>query len=146
MEVQRSTTINVPPEKVWTLLSDPEKILQWYLPLQRFEYTSDLRRAVGAPFQFEEKFAGRAFTLDCSITEWDEPKRFSFEMISGPMMRSYQETWTVEPTASGSRFTFAERAEFANPILNRVFDPLIGRMSGATINKMLAKLKTLAEG
>jgi hypothetical protein len=40
--------------------------------------------------------------------------------------------------------TFTERMEFANPIL-RSIGPLIGRMSGATVVKMLAELRRLAE-
>ncbi len=144
MEVQRSISIGAPPEGVWKFVSEPELILEWYLPLRRFEYTSDLRRAVGAPFMFEEQFPGRSFTLECVITEWKEPERVRFEMTSGPMMTSYEEAWTVEPTPSGSTFTFTERAVFANPIL-RSLSPLIARMSGATIVKMLAELKRLAE-
>ena len=145
MEVQKSVAINAPPDRVWTFLSDPERILQWYLPLQRFEYVSDVRREVGAPFRFEEKVAGRVMTLECVVTEWTEPQRFSFEMTSGDMMKSYREAWTVEPTPSGSRFTFAEQGALANRMLDRVAGPLAERMSGATIKKMLAKLKMLAE-
>jgi hypothetical protein len=83
-------------------------------------------------------------TLECVVTEWKEPERFSFEMTSGPTVKSYGETWTIEATPSGSEFTFTEHMVFANPIL-RSLGPLIGRMSGATIVKMLAELKRLAE-
>jgi uncharacterized protein YndB with AHSA1/START domain len=144
MQVQRSISIDAPPESVWKFVSDPEMILEWYLPLRRFEYTSDLRQAVGAPFVFEEQLPGRSITLECVVTEWNEPERVSFEMTSGPMMRSYGETWTVERIQLGSEFTFTERMEFANPIL-RSIGPLIGRMSGATVVKMLAELRRLAE-
>lgn len=144
MEVQRSISIEAPPESVWKFVSDPEMVLAWYLPLQRLEYTSDLQQTVGAPFIFEERMPGGSMTLECVVTEWKEPERFRFEMTSGPMMKSYEETWTVEATPAGSEFTFTERMEFANPILRRL-GPLIGRMSGATIVKMLAELKRLAE-
>jgi uncharacterized protein YndB with AHSA1/START domain len=144
MEVQRSIFIEAPPESVWKFVSDPELILAWYLPLQRFEYTSDLQRTVGAPFIFEERMPGGSMTLECVVTEWKEPERFRFEMTSGPTMKSYEESWTLRANPAGSEFTFTERMELANPIL-RGISPLIGRMSGATIVKMLAKLKRLVE-
>ena len=50
MEVQRSIAIAAPPEKVWAFLADPERILEWYFPLRRFEYTGEARHSVGAPF------------------------------------------------------------------------------------------------
>ena len=144
MEVQKSISIEAPPESVWKFISDPEMILEWYLPLQRFEYTGDLQRTEGARFIFEERMPGGSMTLECVVTEWKEPERFRFEMTSGSTVESYEEIWTVEATPSGSEFTFTERMQFANPIL-RSISPLIGRMSGATIVKMLAELKRLAE-
>jgi len=65
-------------------------------------------------------------------------------MTSGDMMKSYGETWTVEPAPSGCRFTFRESGELASR-LNRVLGPVAEVMSGTTVKKMLSKLKSLAE-
>ena len=144
MEVQKSIVIDATPERIWQFLSDPEAILQWYTPLQAFEYVGDQRNEVGASFRFQEKAAGRLMTLECVVTEWKENEQFSFEMISGDTMKSYGETWTVEPAPSGCRFTFKESGELAGP-LNRVLGPIAEIMSGTTVKKMLTELKSLAE-
>ncbi len=144
MEVQKSIIIDATPQRVWEFLSDPEAILQWYTPLQAFEYVGDRSNEIGAPFRFQEKAAGRLMTLECVITEWRENEQFSFEMTSGDMMKSYGETWTVEPAPSGCRFTFRESGELASR-LNRVLGPVAEVMSGTTVKKMLSKLKSLAE-
>jgi uncharacterized protein YndB with AHSA1/START domain len=145
MEVTKSIDIIVPPEIIWPFMSEPTKILEWYIPLQKFEYISEQRNKVGAPFYFEEKTTGGTIKLDCVVTEWEENKRFAFKMTSGNMLKSYQERWTVETTASGNRFTFIEQGELGLGIIGKIIGPLASRSSAATIEKMLAKLKDLAE-
>ena len=145
MKVQKSININAPPEKVWPYLAQPGAVRQWYTPLQEFKYTSAQRNEVGAPLHFEEKVAGRVMKLDCVVTEWAENECFAFKMKSGDMMKSYQERWTLQATPSGSRFTFSEQGEMPYGLVGRLIEPLAERSSAATIDKMLQKLKTLAE-
>jgi uncharacterized protein YndB with AHSA1/START domain len=145
MRVQRTIEIEGSPEEVWAFLSEPEKILEWYLPLQRFEYTSDQNSGVGAPFRFEEQVALGTMKLDCVVTEWVENEVFAFRMTSGNMMKDLSERWTVEATPSGSRFTFTLKGELSFGILSRLIRPMAERGSGATVEKMLSRLKSLAE-
>lgn len=109
MDVERSIDIAAPPEKVWAFVSEPELVLQWYLPLKKFEYTGERCHEAGAPLRFEEKVAGRTMKLDCVVTEWEANRSFGFKMLRGDMMKNYQEKWTIHATPSGSRFTFHER-------------------------------------
>ena len=145
MKVERSVEIAASPEKIWPFLVEPEKILQWYIPLQRFEYSSEQRSSIGAPLCFEEKVAGRLMKLSCVVTEWVENERFAFRMTSGSMMKRYEERWTVATTSSGSKFTFMEQGELPYGIVGKVIEPLAQRMSGSTIDKILVKLKSLVE-
>ena len=64
MRVQRSIEIEAPPEKVWPFLINPEKVMQWYFPLRKFEYTGEKRNEVGAPFYYEEKTSGGVIKLN----------------------------------------------------------------------------------
>jgi len=144
MKVQRSIEIMAPPEKIWPFLVEPIKTLEWYIPLQKFEYTSDQSRKVGAPFYFEEKLPTGTMKLNCEVTEWVENESFAFKMTSGSMMKSYEERWSVEATQSGGRFTFAEQGELPG-IFGRFIGAIAERSSGGTIEKMLAKLKSLVE-
>ena len=145
MKVEKSIDIAAPPEKIWPFLSEPEKILDWYIPLQKFEYTGDQRNKVGAPFYYEEKTTGGTIKLNCEVTELTENERFAFRMTSGNMLKSYEEVWTVKATPSGSQFTFFENGELGMGIIGKIIGPMAQRSSAATIDKMLAKLKSLAE-
>jgi uncharacterized protein YndB with AHSA1/START domain len=145
MRVQRSIEIEASPEEVWALLIEPERILEWYLPLEKFEYKSEQTSGVGARFRFEQASPLGTMELDCAVTEWVENEAFAFRMTSGNFAKEYAERWTVEATPSGSRFTFLEEGELSLGIIGRLIGPLAERGSRATVEKMLAKLKSLAE-
>jgi uncharacterized protein YndB with AHSA1/START domain len=145
MNVQKSIDIAVPPQKIWPFLSEPDKILEWYIPLQKFEYTSEKHREVGATFYYEEKVPIGFVKLNCVVTEYEENKSFAFKMTSGNMMKSYEEKWVIEATPSGSRFTFSEKGELGLGIFEKFTELLAKRSSSANVEKILTKLKTLAE-
>jgi hypothetical protein len=66
-------------------------------------------------------------------------------MTSGNFLKDYAERWTVEATPSGCRFTFTEEGELPFGIIGALIRPLAERNSRATVEKMLARLKSLAE-
>jgi uncharacterized protein YndB with AHSA1/START domain len=145
VRVERFIEIAAPPEKVWTFLSKPAMVLEWYIPLQRFEYISEKQSVKGAPIYFEEKVAGRLMKLVCVVTESVENTRFAFKMTSGNAMKSYEEIWTIEPIPNGSKFLFEERGELPYGFIGKIIEPLAQSMSGFVIGKMLTKLKSLVE-
>ena len=145
MKVEKSIDIAAPPEKVWPFLAESEKVLQWYLPLQRFEYIGKQQGHQGTRLHFEEKVAGQVMKLNCEVTGWQENKRVAFRMMSGNVMKSYQERWTLTPTASGTRFTFMEEGEWSYGIIGQIVGLFIKGSSVVTVGKMLARLKVLAE-
>jgi len=146
MRVEKSVEIKAPPEKIWPLLIEPKKVLEWYIPLRRFEYTGKQKGGEGAPLYFEEKVVGQLMKLNCVVTECVENKSFAFKMTSGSMMKSYEERWTLEKTPNGSKFTFVEQGELPYGFFGKVIEPIAERMSGLTLNKMLAELNSMAAG
>ena len=145
MRVQRSIEIAAPPERIWPFLVDPEKILEWCITLERFEYTGEQRSGVGTLFYFEEKAAGRLMKLNFAVTEWVKNERIAFSMTSGNMVKGYEQRWMVETTPSGSRFTFTEEIELPFGVIGRILGLFARRRSEAIVGEMLAKLKSLAE-
>ena len=145
MKVQKSVEIAAPPEKIWPFLVEPEKILNWCITLEKFEYTGEQRGGVGTPIYFEEKAAGRLMKLNFVVTEWVENERLAFSMTSGNFVKNYKQRWTVEATPSGSRFAFMEEIELPYGIIGKILGLFARRVSEATVGEMLAKLKSLAE-
>jgi uncharacterized protein YndB with AHSA1/START domain len=145
MKVQKSIEIAAPPHKIWPFLIEPEKIQKWCITFIKFEYTGKQRSGVGTTFYLEEKAGGPLMKLNFKITEWVENRRVAFSMISGNFVKGYEQSWTVEATPSGSRFTFMEEIKFPYGIIGKIMGLFAKRGSEATVGKMLPKLKSLAE-
>ena len=145
MKVQKSIEIAAPPHKIWPFLIEPEKIQKWCITFLKFEYTGEQRSGVGTTFYLEEKAGGPLMKLNFRITEWVENRRVAFSMISGNFVKGYEQSWTVEATPSGSRFTFMEEIKFPYGIIGKIMGLFAKRGSEATVGKMLPKLKGFAE-
>ncbi|MBM3956497.1 MAG: SRPBCC family protein [Gemmatimonadetes bacterium] len=144
MQVQRSIEISARPDAVWPFLTEPAKILQWCITFRKFEYAVEQRSGVGTRLYVEEKAGGPLMKLNFTITDWSENERVAFRMTSGTFVKAYEQSWTIQATPSG-RFTFAENAEMPFGVLGKLLGLVGERQSKATVGKMLAKLKTLAQ-
>jgi len=145
MRVEKAIEVNVPANSVWPYFVEPERILQWCTTFKRFEYTSDQRGGVGAPIYIEEQAGGPLMKMRFEISEWKENEMVTLTMISGPMMKSYEQSWKLETTPTGSRINIREDIEFSLGIIGKLLNSIEARASVATIDKMLVKLKNLVE-
>lgn len=145
MLIQDSIEIAAPPEKIWPFMTEPEKILQWCITFEKFEYPDEQRSGVGTPLYIEEEAAGRLMHLNFSVTEWVEHERITFRMISGEFVKEYEQSWTVDATPFGSRFTFREEIKLPYGIIGSFMGLFARRVSAATVKEMLSKLKSLTE-
>ncbi|HUU63886.1 MAG TPA: SRPBCC family protein [Dehalococcoidia bacterium] len=145
MKVQKSIEIAAPPEKVWPFLVEPKKILKWCITFKKFEYTGKQRSGVGTALYVEEKAGGPLMKLNFAVTEWVENKKLAFNMTSGNFVKGYEQTWTVDATPPGSRFTFMEQVKLPYGVIGKVMELFARRSSEATVREMLAKLKSLVE-
>jgi len=145
MKVQKSIEIAAPPEKIWPFLVEPDKILKWCITFLKFEYTSEQHSGAGTTFYLEEKAGGPLMKLNFKITEWVENEKVAFSMTSGSFVKGYNQSWTVEKAPSGSSFTFMEEVKLPYGILGKIMGLVAGRGSEDTVDKMLPKLKGLAE-
>ena len=145
MKVERSIEMLAPPEAIWPLLTDPERILKWFNLLRRFEYTGDRREGVGTTFYYEEKSGGRLMKLNYVVTEWSQNQKLAFRVTSGSLKKDDQ-VWSIEAILSGSRFTMFEDLEMPLGIVGKIVGLLFGGMMiGRSMEKILANLKRMAE-
>ena len=145
MIVQKSIEIASPPDKIWSFLIEPEKIMKWCITLQNFKYTGEQHSGVGTPIYFEEKAAGQLMKLNFAITEWAEKQKLAFKMTSGNFVKGYEQRWAVEAITSGSKFTFMEEVKLPFGFIGKVLEVFARRGSETTVTEMLTKLKSLAE-
>lgn len=145
MKVQKSIEINASPERIWTYIVEPEKVLRWCITYKRFEYTSDQRSGAGTPLYIEEQAGGGLTKMQFEVTEWKENARLALQMVSGASYKSYRQELILEPIQAGSRFTFMEEIILPYGIIGKLIGIFAERMSSETVDKMFTKLKALVE-
>jgi len=144
MQMTMSVDIDAPSEKVWPFLVEPDKAMQWYTMLKKFEYTSD-ETGPDSTFYWEEEVRGKIYSNHFRTTEWIENRVFAFEMTEGNYFKSYTERWEIEPTATGCRFSFNDTLEFPYGPWGKVMGWFGERMAKKSSQMILQNIKRLAE-
>jgi uncharacterized protein YndB with AHSA1/START domain len=94
------------PEKVWRALTDPELLSEWLLPVV------DLKLEPGVAFTFKtQPYPGWDGSVKCRVLEIDAHKKLSYAWVVGDMALDTVVTFTLTPTASGTRL-FLEQSGF----------------------------------
>ena len=145
MRVEKSIDIESTPEKVWSFIVEPKRIMKWCFTLENFEYTSKSNEGVGAEFRYIEKGKTRNITVQCIVTEWVRNKKISFKMTEGIGLRKYEESWIIDEIPSGIRFRFIQNSELPYGIIGKLMVPISRKRAEATVQKMLIKLKSEVE-
>lgn len=92
-----------PPGKVWRALTEPALLAEWLLPVVGF----DLR--IGAAFTFQtEPMPGWDGTVKCKIVAIEPGRKLSYTWVVGDMVLDTVVTFTLSPTATGTRMLLVQ--------------------------------------
>ena len=92
-----------PPEKVWRALTDPVLLADWLLP------AVELKVEAGAPFTLKAPpQPGWDGTVDCRFVEIEAHRKLSYTWVVGDMGIDTVVTFTLTPTASGTRLSLVQ--------------------------------------
>jgi uncharacterized protein YndB with AHSA1/START domain len=91
------------PEKVWRALTDPVLLAEWLLPVV------DLKLAPGAAFAFKtQPYPGWDGTVNCRMLEIEPLRKLSYTWVVGDMELDTVVSFTLTPTASGTRMSLVQ--------------------------------------
>ena len=91
------------PQKVWRALTDPALLTEWLLPVVELEV------APGAAFTFKAPpQAGWDGTVNCRFVEIEAHRKLSYTWAVGDMAIDTVVTFTLTPTASGTRLSLVQ--------------------------------------
>lgn len=91
------------PAKVWRALTDPALLAEWLLPV------FDLALEPGAAFMFKtQPYPGWDGTVNCRMVEIDPQRKLSYTWVVGNMEIDTVVTFTLAPTASGTRLLLVQ--------------------------------------
>ncbi|MDI1482928.1 SRPBCC domain-containing protein [Polyangium sp. y55x31] len=95
--------LNHLPEKVWRALTDPVLLTEWLLPVTGFA------PAPGTAFTLKtQPYPGWDGTVNCRILEIETHKKLSYTWVVGDMEIDTVVTFTLTPTASGTRLSLVQ--------------------------------------
>ncbi|HET9440488.1 MAG TPA: SRPBCC domain-containing protein [Longimicrobiales bacterium] len=91
------------PEKVWRALTDPVLLAEWLLPVV------ELKLERGAAFTFKaQPQPGWDGMVNCRILEAEVHKKLSYTWVVGDDWLDTVVTFTLTPTASGTRLSLVQ--------------------------------------
>lgn len=91
------------PEKVWRALTDPVLLAEWLLPVIGLELET------GVAFTFRtQPYPGWDGIVNCRILEVDAQRKLSYAWVAGDMAIDTVVTFTLTPTASGTRLSLVQ--------------------------------------
>ena len=91
------------PEKVWRALTDPVLLTEWLLPVV------GLKLEPGAAFTFKtQAYPPWDGNVNCRVLESDPHKKLSYAWVVGDMGLDTVVTFTLTPTATGTRLSLVQ--------------------------------------
>ncbi|MRG97026.1 SRPBCC family protein [Polyangium spumosum] len=91
------------PEKIWRALTDPVLLTEWLLPV------AGLKLEPGAAFTFKtQPYPGWDGTVNCRMLEIEAHKKLSYAWVVGDMELDTVVTFTLTPTAAGTRLSLVQ--------------------------------------
>jgi uncharacterized protein YndB with AHSA1/START domain len=91
------------PEKVWRALTDPVLLAELLLPVVGLELQP------GAAFTFKtQPYPGWDGTVNCRFVEIEPHRKLSYTWVVGDMEIDTVVTFTLTPTASGTRLSLVQ--------------------------------------
>lgn len=127
-----SRTLDAPPERVWSLVSDVAGSARWRRDVEKIE-------AVPGPdgrLRFTESSAQGSIPFE--VVTQEPPRRQVVRIVDEGLPFGGTWTWTLEPQGAGTRITIEEAGFIRNPffrVMGKLFFP-----PTATIEAYLASL------
>jgi uncharacterized membrane protein len=83
MRVAASVKVEAPIDRVWSIVSDPERVLSFMSGVTRWEVEGDLRAGLGARYRVLFRVGAAEIGGLIEMVEWDEPCEFAWSSVMG---------------------------------------------------------------
>jgi uncharacterized membrane protein len=83
MRVAAQTHISAPVEKVWSVVSDPERALTFLSGITRWEVAGDEPTGLGARYRMLLRVGSAEVGGLIEVVEWDEPHELAWTSVTG---------------------------------------------------------------
>ncbi|MFQ6080277.1 MAG: SRPBCC family protein [Candidatus Bathyarchaeia archaeon] len=142
--IEKSIVINAPPEKVFALSADVERMPEWMDTVKEVKVTSKERTGVGATSHWVVEAGGTRAEFDSETTEWVENEKIAWRTTSGNI--TMFGSGTLKPVERGTEYTWVMDYELPYSILGKIIDKLkVSKDFEKDMARALQNLKNLLE-
>jgi carbon monoxide dehydrogenase subunit G len=145
MKVERETHIAAPPQQVYDVVMDPDRLSEWVSIHDSLENSPDGRLKKGSELAQRLRLAGRRITVHWTVVE-DEPCRSVTWEGKGPARSRASVTYEFQEEDGGTNFVYANEYHLPGGPLGAMAGPAVKRVTAKEVDKTLENLKNLVEG
>ena len=98
MRVGASVVIAAAPERVWAVVSDPERALSFMSGVTRWEVASDEPTGLGARYRILLRVGSAEIGGLVEVVEWDRPRELAWTSVTGIDQRG---RWRLRHAGTG---------------------------------------------
>jgi uncharacterized membrane protein len=98
MRVSANVEVAAPIERVWSVISDPERVLSFMAGVTRWELAGDQPSGLGARYRILLRVGAAEVGGLIEVVEWDEPCEFAWTSVTGVDQRG---RWRLRHGAGG---------------------------------------------
>ena len=138
--------MNVTPDRVWPFIIDPEKLILWRKDTRMLSMPHGEDLQVGSHYSIEKEIGVRLYTLECTVTELEENRKFAFTG-EAPGFARVRASYEVIPREKGCLFIIAERIDLLkmNFLKSFFFGLFIKKTLTSLVKCFLDNLKSVVE-
>jgi carbon monoxide dehydrogenase subunit G len=144
-ELRTEIEIEAPPEQVWAVVMDPQRLEEWVTTHAGLGDGAPERLGEGDSFEQELKLSGAKFEVRWTVEECDRPRSVAWSG-EGPGGSRASVRYTLEPQGEGTLFGYENSFELPGGALGRLAGRTVGdRVSRRESERSLENLKRLLE-
>lgn len=98
MRADARTSVGAPIEAVWSVVSDPERMLSFMSGVTRWEVESDQPTGLGARYRMLMRVGSAEIGGLIEIVEWEPPRELAWTSITGIDQKG---RWRLRPAPGG---------------------------------------------
>lgn len=144
MNVERSTQIAAPPERVYEVVMDPHRLEEWVTIHHSLSSAPDGELAKGSQLTQCLRLAGKKFHVQWTVVEDDCPRRVVWKG-KGPVRSEASVVYEFERNGSGTRFSYTNEFKLPGGALGQVGARAANRFTARELDRSLERLKALVE-
>jgi uncharacterized protein YndB with AHSA1/START domain len=144
MKAHHEVEIAAPPEEVYDLIADPDRLEEWVsIHVALLDSSSDTLQE-GSELTQCLRLAGQKFKVRWKVVESDRPRRLVWEG-KGPVHSHARVVNDLEPTEGGTRFSYINEYDLPGGRFGKMAGPMVRRVTSGELEKSLESLRKLVE-